>query len=88
MTPSNSTLAPWLVGTRYRGDRIEAVSYSNRRAVTRVVTVGGKNRRLPIPVLQDLLLLEKGYEGKYSGLSVGELQALKRGQKKRSKKRT
>ena len=88
----NSTLAPWLAGTPFGGDTIDDVSYGRRKSGTRFVSLAkGRMRRVPIPILQDLLLLQKGYpEGKYSGLSTEELirlQGPSKPAKKRAKKR-
>lgn len=76
--PRISTTNPWLAGTPYKGAAIRRVE-GERGRVTRDVVIGQKKVRVPVPVLQDMLLVEKGYEPKYSGKTLEEIQKLKAG---------
>jgi len=65
---NTSTLNPWLRGTQVRKKRVTTVVAAPKRRVTRDVafTQGGP-KRIPVPELQDWLLIRKGYLPKYSG---------------------
>jgi len=74
-----STTEPWLAGTGYQGRTILAVTGAGRGRATRDVALKGGVKRVPVPILQDLILVEKGYEPKYSGLTLAEVEKLRTG---------
>lgn len=69
-----STLSPWLEGTKVHIKSVAGVGGRGEKRRNRdVVYRGGTAERVDIPELQDHLLLAKGYLPKYSTLSLEEL---------------
>ena len=71
-TKSNvSTLNPWLAGRRVHQQEVEVVLGRDEPRRNRdVIYRGAASERVPIPELQDHLLIEKGYLPKYSNLPL------------------
>lgn len=80
-----STLNPWLAGTRINGRRVRHVKRGRKGSGTREVQFTRRATRFSIPVLQDLLLVEKGYLPKYSGLGIEDVERLKKPRPRRTK---
>jgi len=73
-TKRESTLSPWITGTRVHHKQVDGIAGRGERRRNRdVIYRGGTAERVDIPELQDHLLLNKGYLPKYSGIPLAEL---------------
>lgn len=75
-TKHESTLSPFLTGTRVHAKSVTGVAgRGEARRERDVLYRNGSAENVSIPELQDHLLLAKGYLPKYSGMSLEELAA-------------
>ena len=71
---TNSTLHPWLKGTRVHTNAVQRIPFAPKTRRTRDVVSRAGVEGVPIPELQDHLLIAKGYLPKYSGLPLSHFE--------------